>query len=238
MTYKLIYLARRNPTVSREDWPRTWRSHAVFASQFPVLEAKIDYMRYCNRIDSPMLDGEAIDLPGVSTAHDGVAIAGGESLEGLNGTGFSDEDRAKIDQDELRVFDMLTPNFTYYCTETPILEGALGEAAVFSFLARKPGASHEEFDARWCGEHRQAAHEAIDALGTMTRYVHNRPVHQPLPLFPFDGIAEAWFASVDDAIRAFTGNELDPLRRDLAEFCDFGRSVVMLTGVCHRWPKN
>lgn len=238
MTYKLIYLARRNPTVAREDWPRTWRSHAIFASQFPVLEAKIDYMRYCNRVDAPTLDGRPVELPGLSTAHDGVAIAASESLEGINGTGFNDADRAKIDQDELRVFDMLTPNFTYYCTEAVLRDGALGEAAVFSFLARKPDASHEEFDARWCGEHRQAALEAINALGTITRYVNNRPVHEPRPLFPFDGIAEAWFPSAEDAVRAFTGSELDPLRRDLAQFCDFSRSVIMLTSVCHRWPKS
>ena len=63
MTYKLIYLARRAATVSRDDWPRTWKSHAIFASQFPVLESKIEWMRYCNRIDQPTLDGEPVDVP-------------------------------------------------------------------------------------------------------------------------------------------------------------------------------
>ncbi len=230
MTYKLVYLARRATNVSREDWPRTWRSHAVFASQFPVLETEIAWMRYCNRADT--------SLPGISAAHDGVAVAASSSLKGLNGAGFSDADRALIDQDELRVFDMLTPNFTYYCEENPILEGAPGEAAVFSFLARKPEMSHAEFDARWNGKHAEIADGAVAALGTMTRYIHNRPVHDPLPLFPFDGIAEGWFASVADAEAAFRGDALDPLRRDLAGFCDFGQSVVMLTSVCHRWPKN
>ena len=230
MTVKLIYLARRAASVAREDWPRTWRSHAIFASQFPVLEASIDWMRYCNRIDT--------GLPGISAQHDGVAVAASDSLAGLNGAGFSDADRAAIDADELRVFDMLTPNFTYYCEEVPIQGGALGEVAVYSFLARQPGISHEEFDARWNGSHAGVARAAIAALGTMSRYVHNRPLHDPLPLFPFDGIAEGWFASAGDAEAAFSGNALDPLRRDLAAFCDFGQSVVMLTGVCHRWPKR
>src|SRR5262245_7094573 len=91
MTYKLVYLARRAATVAREDWPRTWKSHAVFASQFPVLEAKIDWMRYGNRAE--------IDLPDISQAHDGVAVAAAETLEGLTGAGFSDDDRARIDAD-------------------------------------------------------------------------------------------------------------------------------------------
>lgn len=234
MTCKLIYLARRAVSVAREDWPRTWRSHAIFASQFQALESKIDWMRYCNRID--------IDRPGVSaansTGHDGVAIAAGPALAGLNGAGLGVAERAQIAVDELRVFDMHTPHFAYYCEEQPILDGALGEVAVFSFLARRPDLSHAEWDARWTGSHADLARSAATGLGSMTHYVHNRPLHDPLPLFPFDGIAEAWFTSADEAESALTGTELDPLRSDLADFCDLGQSVILLTGVCHRWPKN
>lgn len=231
MTYKLVYLARRAKTVARADWPRTWKSHAIFASQFPVLEAGIDWMRYCNRVDDA-------DVPGLSTEHDGVSVAGSQTLEALNGAGFTPEDRARIDEDELRVFDMLTPNFTFYCEEQLVVPGTTGDAAVFSFLARRPEMSHAEFDARWAGSHAEIAADAFASLGLGTRYVHNRPLHDPLPLFPFDGIVEAWFPTVDDAVATFRGSALDPLRRDLAEFCDFSRSAVVLTSVCHRWPKS
>ena len=74
-TYKLVYLARRAKGVSRVDWPRTWRSHAIFASQFPVLEAEIDWLRYCNRVDEPAIDGQPVRLPQLSSDHDGVAVA-------------------------------------------------------------------------------------------------------------------------------------------------------------------
>jgi len=127
MSYKLIYLARRAKTVAREDWPRTWKSHAIFASKFPVLEAEIRWLRYCNRIDEPTLDGQPIDLPELTTAHDGVAIAGSPTLEGISGAGFN---RALIDEDELRVFDMQTPKFTFFTLETPDRNGKLGEAAL------------------------------------------------------------------------------------------------------------
>lgn len=215
MTYKLVYLARRAATVAREDWPRTWKSHAVFASQFPVLEAKIDWMRYCNRAE--------IAAPGLSQAHDGVAVAAGDSLEGLTGAGFDAEDRARIDADELRVFDMLTPNFTYYCQEDVLRDGPLGEAAVWRFLKRRPDLSRADFAARW-DEHRPTPPAA-------TRYVRNHPVHDPLPLFPFDGIGECWFASLEDAA-ASAGSAKIP------EFCDPDGCVTLLTTVCHRWPKT
>ena len=230
MSYKLVYLARRAKTVKREDWPRTWKSHAVFASQFPVLEARIDWMRYCNRLDTP-------ELPEFSGAHDGVAVAASDDLAGLTSAGFSDAERKLIEADELSVFDMLTPNFTWYCREQPILAGEVGEVAVFSFLARKPEIDREAFEARWCGRGADVARSAIRALGSVTRYVHNRPLGEPLPLFPFDGITECWFASAQDAIRALQHSEINRLREDMAEYCDLTRSEIMLTEVCHRWPR-
>jgi EthD domain len=230
MTYKLVYLARRAKTVAREDWPRTWKSHAVFASQFPVLEAGIEWMRYCNRIDAP-------GMPGLSAEHDGVSVAGSSTLEALNGAGFSTEDRERIDLDELRVFDMLTPNFTWYCEERLWRDGPPGEAAVFTFLKRKPEISREAF-ADWLGgANGLAVGEAIAGLPAVTRFANNLPLSEPLPLFPFDGIAECWFASPEDALAAFRGGELAPLRQDYAAHCDLASSTVMLTGVCHRWPK-
>jgi len=215
MTYKLVYLARRAADVRREDWPRTWKSHAVFASQFPALEAKIDWMRYCNRAD--------LALPDLSQAHDGVAVAAGETLEGLNGASFDEADRARIDADELRVFDMLTPNFTYYCKEDVLRDGPLGEAAVWRFLKRRADLSREEFAAAW------DAHRPTPP--TATRYVRNHPLHDQLPLFPFDGIGECWFASLDDAAASVAGGARTP------PFADPAGCVTLITTVCHRWPK-
>ena len=230
MTYKLIYLARRAKTVAREDWPRTWKSHAVFASQFPVLEAGIEWMRYCNRIEVP-------GMPGLSGPHDGVAVAGSARLEAIDGSGIAEEDRKLIDADELRVFDMLTPNFTWYCEERLWRDGPPGEAAVFTFLKRKPGLSREAF-ADWLGgANGLAVNEAISGLPAITRFANNLPLGEPLPLFPFDGIAESWFASAEDVFAAFGGSELAPLRQDYAVHCDMAASPVMVTQVCHRWPK-
>jgi hypothetical protein len=238
MTYKLIYLARRAATVSRADWPRTWRSHAIFASQFPVLEAKIDWMRYCNRIDETMAGDVAIGLPELSTEHDGVSIASSPTLDALDGGGFTREERALIDKDELRVFDMLTPHFSFYCVEEPLLDGKVGEVGLFRFLARKPGISRADFEARWLGEHARIARAAVEADGTIGRYAHNRSLGDPLPLFPFDGISECWHATVEDAAAALEGAAMAPLIKDLPAFCDMERSVTVLTRVCHRWPKD
>lgn len=238
MSYKLIYLARRAATVEREDWPRTWKSHAIFASQFPVLESEIRWLRYCNRLDVPMLDGEPVDLPGLSTEHDGVAIAGSPTLEGISGSGFTPEEREQIDEDERRVFDMLTPNFTFFTQETMLKDGPLGEAALYHFVPRAEGLTREEFTASYRERHADAARPVLDAIPQLSRAALNHPVNDPLPLFPFDGISEFWFPTSEDAVRALADRAFDPLASDLAGIGDLSRSVAILTTVRHRWPKD
>jgi len=233
--YKLVYLARRAKTVSREDWPRTWRSHAIFASQFPSLEAQINWLRYCNRVDDPTVVGEAVELPELSTEHDGVAVAASATLEGIKGGGFTPEDQAKIDEDERRVFDMLTPNFTFFTTETVVKDGPLGDVALFHFLPRAGGFDRDTFTSRYGQEHAGIARQVAGSIGGLTRGALNHPVNDPLPLFPFDGISEYWFATVDDAVRALAEGDFDEITRDLEAFCDLGPSVLILTSVSHRW---
>jgi hypothetical protein len=177
-----------------------------------------------------MLDGSPVDLPCLSKDHDGVAVGVSRTIETLQGGGFSKEERALIDKDELRVFDMLTPNFSFYCTETVLIDGKFGEYGIFQFLARKPGLSREAFEERF-GEYSSIARSAVTALGTATRYGHNHPIHDPLPLFPFDAISDCWFANSDDAMRALL---LPGFAEKLAEFCDLGRCVTMITHAFRR----
>jgi hypothetical protein len=231
MPYKMLYLARRAPTVAWEDWPRTWKSHAIFASQFPAMSGTIDWMRYTTRVDDPSLG----DLP-VSTAHDGVSVAEAPVLETFQGKGFTPEQRELIDQDERRVFDRYTPEFSFYCTETRPVDGPLGEAAVFRFLRRKAGVSREAFDGYLQGDHAQRCTDAAGPLGVQ-RWALNTTIETPPPDFPFEAIDECWFATVEDAARALKSPKMQALTDDLAQVCDTAGGIAMLTRPTHRWPK-
>ncbi|CAN7550217.1 EthD domain-containing protein [Phenylobacterium sp. LjRoot219] len=231
MPYKLLYLARRAPTVAWEDWPRTWKSHAIFASQFPAMAGTIDWMRYTTRVDDPAL----ADLP-VSTAHDGVSVAEAPELATFQGKGFSPEQRVLIDQDELRVFDRYTPEFSFYCTETRVLDGPVGEAAVFRFLRRRADVSREAFDAHLKGEFARLCKEAADTLGAQ-RWALNSTLDAPPTDFPFEAIEECWFPSIADAARALTSPTMLKLVEDAAKVCDAERNITMLTRPTHAWPK-
>ena len=236
MEYKLIYLAKRAAGVKPEDWPRHWRSHAVFASTIPSIGAVLNSVIYCSRQLAPTLDGVNFDPPEASHDYDGVAVVSSSALESLAGK-LSPEDQAKIDQDELRVFSTLTPRFSFYAKEALVHGRAPGGAAVIRFLARKPGTSREAFLSRWSGPHADIALRAADS-GSATRYVHDELVREPPPGYPFDGITETWLPDAEAAAGSLVSSAFAPVRRDLAEFCDMDRSVTMLTYVTHRWPKG
>ena len=237
MNNKLIYLARRAQGVSRDDWPKTWKSHAVFASQFAVATSRIEWMRYCNRIDRPELDGKPIDLPMLSVAHDGVAnINNGANAPSLSP--LPDDVREKLDTDELRVFDMLVRNFAFPCTETAIVDGLPGKAAIYAFLPHGNSVSPEDFKARLDGDHAVLARKTASGLAGLKRYAHNHPVNGPLPLFPFDAIIEIWFETQEQAVRALAEGALDPILRDCASFADMDAAAILLTAPCHAYPKD
>ncbi|MCB2062057.1 MAG: EthD domain-containing protein [Novosphingobium sp.] len=228
---KLVYLARRSPGVSREDWPKTWKSHAIFASQFSVAGSRIEWMRYCNRIDAPEIDGAAVELPMVSTAHDGVAlINNGQSEPSLSP--LPDDVRSALDTDELRVFDQLVTNFAFPCVETLILDGLPGKAAVYIFLPSG------DLKARLDGAHADLVRATLPELSGLTRYAHNHPIQIPAAPFDFGAIVEMWFATPDDAARALKDGTLQPVLDDLGTFADMEKAVVMLTSPCHAYPKD
>ena len=152
------------------------------------------------------------------------------------GGGISDDDQARIYEDERRVFDMLTPNFTFFATETRLKVGPLGKSAVFQFIPRADGLTREQFTERYA-EHAKRAGETVAAIPGLTRSVLNHPVNDPLPLFPFDGITESWFETQDDAARALADDAFGAVSDDLAEFSDLGRATLVLTSVCHRWSE-
>jgi len=232
MAYKMLYLARRAPTVSWEDWPRTWKSHAVFASQFPAMDGTIDWMRYTTRIDDPSLG----DLP-VSTEHDGVSVAEAQDLDTFLGRGFTPDQRALIDADELRVFDRYTPRFSFYCTEQRVVDGPLGEAAVFRFLLRRPDLPRADFDAYLRGDHARLAAGQAAALGA-SRWAINFSIDAPPEDFPFDAIAECWFPTPQDAAAALRAEAMRAVTDDLAKVSLPDRGVTMLTRPTHRWPRE
>jgi hypothetical protein len=249
--YKQFYLAKRNPDIPAEEWPRAWRSHAKYIStEFKGAVAPIASVSYCTRILNPTLNGAPFRPHEPTCDHDGVAVVASPSADAFRAavwgisaeewhtaTGLSKEDRKKVEADELRVFSTHVANFSFRCRETFVHGGAAGHAAIIRFLCRKSGSSREEFDAA-LARHAEVGKHAVDATNTATRYVHNLLREAPPPDYPFDGVTETWFIASEDATHAFVDDAFKPVAQDLGGFCDIDRSVTMLCYVTHRWPRE
>ena len=142
--FKVVYLAKRNPAVKAEDWPRTWRSHAAYAAQFPVIYAEFSSIYYCARVLLPSINGVLIEPPEAARDYDGVALVSSPTAHGLPRE-MPPEVAAKIDQDELRVFSTYVRNFSFRCKKVVVHGDVPGKAAVIRLLARKTGLSRGEF---------------------------------------------------------------------------------------------
>ena len=154
MDFKLIYLARRNPSVRAEDWPRTWRSHAVFVSQFPPVAASVASLFYCSRVREPMLNGAPFNPPGTASI-----MMARRSFQALPKTPSSvPKCPPRIAPRSIRMSFVCSAPTRRISPSTArswlVHGGAAGQAAVIRFLARKAGSSREAFFAHWSGRHK------------------------------------------------------------------------------------
>jgi hypothetical protein len=249
--YKQFYLAKRNPAIAAAEFPRAWRSHAKYiSSEFKGAVTAIASVSYCSRVLQPTLDGATFDPAEATREYDGVAVVASPSADAFRAavwgisdeewhaaTGLSQEDRKKVEIDELRVFSTHVANFSFRCTETLVHGGAPGQAAIIRFLCRKAGSSREQFDAA-LARHGDIGKRVLESTPAATRYVHNLLREAPPPEHPYDGVVETWYASSEDAAKAFTDAAFKSAARSLQSFCDLSRSVTILCYATYRYPRD
>lgn len=98
---------------------------------------------------------------------------------------------------------------------------------------RKPGMSFEDFDRYWREQHAAVIRSVPEFNRHVRRYVQCHLAAQDTPFAgvgAYDGVAELWFDSVDDVVRAFNEPRyLEVIRADELKFVDLERSVSMIT---------
>lgn len=229
--WKMIYLARRNPTLAAEDFPQAWREHSALGRRCRNVQDKVLGVTQCSRV----LEGDGI--AGCSTDYDGVNLLRLRDLQAASDIWHDPETLAIMRPDEPRVFSTYVRDCALVCREHVVREAAAGGVCVLAFLRRRAGVSRADFDANglaavWLG---------APASRSAQRMVLNAVVQPPPSGYDYDAIAEWWFESVSVARAAFFGRSAG---RDLREQLpalfearvDLARSVFLFTQVSHRRP--
>jgi uncharacterized protein (TIGR02118 family) len=98
---------------------------------------------------------------------------------------------------------------------------------------RKAGMTHEAFSAYWRHHHGPLVKSVPEFTRYVRKYVQCHPVGGAVPLGAagaYDGIAELWFDSVEDLVKAFhEPRYLEVIRPDELKFVDLSKCISFIT---------
>lgn len=210
---KLMYLARRNPALSREQFTPRWRQHGALGMSMPRWK---NIWRY---VHCDVLSGSGSD-------YDGVGIVWHKSPESRRAHREDTSSQGTMEADEVQTFDQLVVNFCALMEERVVQEPRrTATTKLIRFAMCQPGIAREEFAASAMAH---AAHLMATPFGQSIRGLvqnHAQPTETGRPWgLPYDYIEELWFDSVQDA-----ANARAELRGVLPSLCVNAEPIAVLT---------
>lgn len=230
MSWKMIYLARRNPALAPEQFPQAWREHSALGAGCTNVRDKVLSVTQCSRI----LEGPA--LPGAATDYDGVNLLLLRDLQAAADIWNDAETRAIMRPDEARVFSTYVREFTLVCEQQVVRDVPRTGTCLVGFLRRREALNPADWRLRLM-QTCPASWMTRSAFAAAGRVVHNAVHLPPPPGYEYDSICEWWFDTPAGA-RAAVGDidVRNHLPATLAAIADLPRSVFMFTRVTHSRP--
>jgi uncharacterized protein (TIGR02118 family) len=221
---KGLFFARRKPGLSPREFQQYWRTtHAD-------ITRALTHIRHYIQSHTLLSSYGSAEMPygGADPAYDGMATMWFNSFEERRaGNLLAPAQTAIADQAN---FTELSARRFLFANEVVQKEGAVGPSAVhlIALCRRKPGMSVEAFQDYWREHHGPLACKAPG----LRRYVQNHPLlrlyggrDEPL----CDGVAEAWFDSLEELQRSTQTAEVKAVRADEPNFMDLSELVFILT---------
>jgi len=195
--YKLIYLAKRNPTLTAEEFPQAWREHSQLASSYGTSLGKHFLSSHQNVKDR----AEDLD-PSFANDYDGSTILGMKSWEDLLAARYHPHSLDELQEDEKRVFAGWVDDWTMAVEENVLVDGKPTGNVILSFLTPCDPADFAE-------KSLQAAQSLVALLPGASRIVWNRVV-DPASAYPFAAVIEAWLPDATTAKIAASDSQIVP----------------------------
>jgi uncharacterized protein (TIGR02118 family) len=221
---KGLFFARRKPGISPPDFQQYWRTtHADITRPLTHVLHYIQSHTLLVSYGNPNLPYGESDPP-----YDGMATMWFNSTEERRVGNRTPVAQVAID-DQANFTELSTRRFLL-ATEVVQKAGDGGASGVhlIALLSRKPGLSVEEFQTYWREHHGPLAAR----VPGLRRYVQDHPMPElygsrNAPLC--DGVAEAWFDSLEDLQRSTETLEAKAVRADEPNFMDVSKLVFLLT---------
>jgi uncharacterized protein (TIGR02118 family) len=230
VSIKWIYLARRNPRWSPEEFRLRWREHSALAGRFKAtLGRHFTRVRQCVKVPAAL----PANWPWPANDYDGMALLWMQSRENLAAARVDPDTVNTMHPDELRVFSDYLSKSTVFAEERVLLDRGGGRVFVLAMLKRAPRLSHEAFGDYWLSQHAPRLLALADSDVRLRKYSQNL-VFEDSPGLAVDGVAELWFDSVVDALGFCSADHFrDQVLADLVQFTDACVNLTLLTELNH-----
>lgn len=184
---KLIYLAKRKPGFTVDEFVRRWRKHGALGMEQPLWRFTLGYVQAEPIRPAP--------IPGTSKEHDAIACLM-TSDEMFNA--MTEEDMAgsaRMAADELETFSAPIPTVSLWVNEERIRAGELGGITAFLFFGEMEAA-------------RETALRALDAegLNRITLNVRDSGPLAAMNTLPYEAVVELSAPSVSSLSGALESN--------------------------------
>lgn len=219
---KVVYLARRNPALTADDFPGRWRQHSLLGGSIPALRGLFTQIAQCLNIY------DRAYVPRVTLDHDGVNLLTLKDRAAAQTMWQRDDVHEVMLPDELATFSTYVRHFSLHAVERLISDGPMQPYCLISFLKRDRRLALDAF-----------ANDLVDALGAVggsdrrsaVNLIEDRP-----PGYDFDAITESWFASPEEAAAVTRSPDYKAYAAQRAALCDESRTIAMMTRINHAWP--
>ena len=102
---------------------------------------------------------------------------------------------------------------------------------VSCLLTRRSDLTHEQFFHYWTEKHTPMLAKPLPGAPKVYRYIQLRPIAETVPALrtaPYDGVAEIWFANLDDAAAMFTSDHYNTVvAADEENFLDRSKTAFL-----------
>jgi uncharacterized protein (TIGR02118 family) len=214
VTPKRLYLARRKPSLTREQFIRRWREHGKLAMSFMARQNWENVTAYIHF--DPV--SEATGVAGASDDYDAIGWIRFKDVAARKRHIEFAEARAVLEPDEDAFFTERVNRTGMVTWELPLRDGPSSGVTKFCFLKRKHELSSAAFDDYWRHTH---APLVMRTMPAMQRYVQNYPLPPEKGAawgLGCDGVEESWFSSLDDVKRAHTETVTRAIEQDRSRF--------------------
>jgi hypothetical protein len=223
---KTVYLARRNPDTSYEEFLRNWRHHAKLSGTFPAIVEAHSSVVQCARIPG-------LEQSGINQDFDGANLLGLRNLY-LALQVFDDPARDVLRADELRVFSTYVQDTSLITIETVLSDKPIGKCVLLELVAKRDDLDKASFVKSWTGHSAQALMNSEAFTASAGRLVHNHVIVPPPAGYEFDGVGEVWFDDVANAQQFLDSDDFTTYSDSLLESVAASR-VLLLLQTNHVW---